>query len=419
MGVALLLNVVLWTLLVLTACDTAGVRFIDPPVEDEPERTVTITVRLEDSALAAALGWGEGVPGALISYYRILGESDILTAETDSTGKVRLGGILRGQYRIAAYRALENDETGPTDGRIRAFGDGLTVWVSPPQDVELALRGDEAGSLVLSEIRGGGRYGGPGSEWPDYDWFGYFEIYNNSDTTVYMDGMLWGHGFLITRDGVNSCETTEPFRDDPLGVWTWFFHQFPGGGSDYPLTAGQTAIVALDAVDHSVVHPDLPDLTSADFELEGQADADNPDVPNMPEVGPVQLPSYLHGVGISCAHGCFLALAADPESLLRQRPHFLSGGHDWVRIPMASILDVVTTGIWEPSYDQLVPCSTKVQRRLDRLEKPLHDVYYDVTIAMQRRVLRIGASGYPVLQDVGVSFSDFEIAPRSPGWVRY
>ena len=260
---------------------------------------------------------------------------------------------------------------------------------------------------------------GTGSEWPDYDWFGYFEIYNNSDTTVYLDGMLWGHGFLFTSVTGHSCETTEPFRNDPLGVWSWYFHQFPGSGSDYPLAAGQTAVVAMDAVDHSVVHPDLPDLTSADFELEGETDADNPDVPNMPEVGPVHNMYWKHGVRISCFNGCFLAQAADVESLVRQRDPFLSGSYDWVRIPMEFILDMVTTGSWTPSSDGFGPCANQVQRSLDRLVRPLYDGYYHVTIAMQRRVLRIGASGYPVLQDVGVSFSDFEIAPRSPGWVRY
>jgi len=406
------------TLLFTAACDTRGVGLIDPESDPNPDRTVTITTRLEDSGLADALGWEAGVPGAQISYYRILGEAGIQTAQTDATGRVSLGGILRGQYRFAAYRALENDETGATNDQVRAFGDGLTVWVSPPQDVELTLRSDKTGSLVMSEIRGGGRYGGPGSEWPDYDSFGYFELYNNADTTIYLDGMLWGYGFHISRDGVNSCETTEPFRNDPRGVWTTYFHQFPGSGSEYPLMAGETAVVALDGVDHSVVHPDLPDLSSADFELEGRTDADNPDVPNMPYEGTVYVPSFSHGLRISCDFGCFLAQAADVESLERQRPTFLSGNYDWVQIPIESILDVVTSGIWNPSYDGTAdPCAVKVQRRLDRLEKPLDDVYYDVTIAMQRRVLRIGASGFPVLHDVGVSFSDFVIAPRTPGWI--
>ena len=125
-GVALLLNTFLWTMLVLTACDTAGVRFIDPPIQDEPERTVTIAVRLEDSALATALGWEEGVPGAQISYYRILGESGILTAETDSTGKVSLGGCFAASTvsrRTGRSRTMRPGP--PTGGSARSVTDSL------------------------------------------------------------------------------------------------------------------------------------------------------------------------------------------------------------------------------------------------------------------------------------------------------
>jgi hypothetical protein len=179
---------------------------------------------------------------------------------------------------------------------------------------------------------------------------------------------------------------------------------------------GKTAVVALDGVDHSIIHPSLPDLSDADFELEGMVDADNPDEPNMPEVGPFRNPyCWLHGVLIECDRGCFLAQATDLGSLVRRRPTFSS--HEWVVIPMESILDVVTTDIWNPSYDTWHPCATKVQRNLDRLEKPLRDVYYDVSLTMQRSVLRTGPGGFPLLQAVGVSFADFTVAPRSPGWI--
>jgi hypothetical protein len=380
---------------------------------------VIFKVTLEDSALAAALGWDGGVPNALISYYRIMEGTPIQTAEADSVGTLHLPDLLSGQYRFAAYRMLREEETGATDGRIRAFGDGLVVHVHPPQVVELRLRADQRGSVVISELRRGGRYEGPESPWPDYDYFGYFELYNNSDTTVYLDGMLWGHGFILNADGVHSCVATEPFRNDPLGVWTLYFHQFPGTGSDYPLAPGQTSVVALDAADHSVVHPSLPDLSDADFELEGTADTDNPDVPNMPQVGPKYHSYSGHGLPINCQDGCFLAQATDLESLVRQRDPFFSGEYDFVRIPMQSLLDVVTTDIWDPSYDQWTPCATKVHRSLDRLESPEHEVLYDPSIAMHRRVLAMATSGFPLLQDVGVSFSDFVLTTRSPGWIQY
>jgi len=401
--------------LTILSCDTPGIRLVNPDVSDSASGA-TFRVTLEDSALAEALGWEDGVPGALISYHRISGEAPIRTAETDSNGSLLLN-ILPGRYRLAAYRVLQEDETGPTGGLIRAFGDGLIRSVYPPQLVELTLRADRRGEVVISEFREGGRYEGPGSLWPAYDSFGYFEVYNNGDTTVYLDGMLWGKGFGINNDGrgANSCASTALYRNDPQVLWVRHLRQFPGSGTDYPLAPGETAVIAQNAVDHSVVHPSLPDLTGADFEFIYAAGVDNPDVPNVADVGPRgELPQLEMG----CSAGCFLAQAVDLASLPIERLPFFDGT-DWLRIPVESILDVVTTDIWTPSMDQFDPCATKVHRSLDRLEDPQYEVYYDVSISPQRRVLRIGPGGFPLLQDVGVSFWDFQLAPRSPGWIEY
>ena len=397
------------------SCDTPGIRLVNPDIPADSSTGVTFRVTLEDSALAESLGWEAGVPNALISYYRIMEGTPIQTAETDSAGSLRHPNLLSGRYRFAAYRLLSQEETGVTDGQIRAFGTGLIVHVQPPQVVELALRADRRGSVLISEVRRFGKYEGPESDWPEYDYFDYFELYNNSDTTVYLDGMLWGWTFPYVIETLStSCAVSEPYRNDPLGVWTRFFHQFPGSGSDYPLAPGQTAVVAMDAVDHSLVHPSLPDLSHADFELEGTADADNPDVPNMPDVGPSPA-WHSHGLEMHCRRGCMLVQATDVDTLVHERLPF--SDRDWVRIPMESILDVVTTDSWTPSMDQFTPCATMVHPNLDRLEKPDGEALLDVSIAMHRRILGIGTGGFPLLQDVGVSFSDFVFAERSPGWI--
>ena len=65
---------------VLFGCDTSGVKLVDPEVEPDTTRTVTITTRLEDETLAEALGWELGVPGATISYHRLLDEFVVYTA---------------------------------------------------------------------------------------------------------------------------------------------------------------------------------------------------------------------------------------------------------------------------------------------------------------------------------------------------
>jgi len=396
------------------SCDTPGIRLVNPDVSDS-SAGVTFRVTLEDSGLAEALGWEGGVPGALISYHRISGEAPIRTVEADSSGSVVVRDMLPGRYRLAAYRVLQEDETGPTGGQIRAFGDGLIRSVYPSQLVELTLRADRRGSIVISEVRIGTTYQGSGSIYPEYDYFGYFELYNNGETTIYLDGMLWGNGFTINKDGGYSCESTALYRNDPQDMWVRYLRQFPGSGTDYPLAPGETAVIAQDAVDHSVVHPSFPDLTGADFELRSLAGVDNPDVPNMPDVGTRGIPFYLETI---CSMGCFLAEAADVAFLPIERLPFF-GGSDWMRVPVESILDVLTTDIWTPTYDQFDPCVTKVHRSLDRLEEPEYEVSYDVSMSTQRRVLWMGPGGFPLLQDVGVSFWDFELAARSPGWIEY
>ncbi|KPJ92373.1 MAG: hypothetical protein AMS18_07550 [Gemmatimonas sp. SG8_17] len=411
----------IWTATVIAlgliaACDTPGVTLVDPDVTGGEDRSWTITVFLEDADLAAALGWSNGVPGATVSLHRLQEEFDLLTGVTDSSGQVRFDPMLPGQYRIAAERVLQAGETGPTGGVLRAFGDGVRVWKDSTA-LDLHLRADRRGSLVISEIRTTGRYGD--ASWNTYDGYQYFEIYNNSDTTVYLDGMLWGRTFhYLVEAPASSCAGSEPLRNDPAGIWASYFHQFPGSGTEYAVAPGQSILVAQDAVDHTVVHPNLPDLTVADFELEGPADVDNPEVPNMPYVGLASLIFQPHGVLISCVlNPCFLAAAADPASLERT-PY--PSNLEWARIPMEAVIDVVSAGIWVPAYDRIGnPCAIAVGGDMDRLEYPSYPIYYDPFLAFQRKVLRVSAQGRPILQDVNVSFVDLWEGPRSPGSIEH
>ena len=231
-------------------CDTAGVTLVDPDIATGRD-TVTFHVRLEDSALAQALGWADGVPGAEIQLHRIGDPFQPHVLNTDSAGKAYISNLLPGLYKIAGYRVLSDDETDPTGGVTRAFGDGFKQELGSKGTVSLALGADEAGSLVISEAYDGGGTGALG----DYHWARFTELYNNSDTTVYLDGMLLGYSFGISLANVFTCEENQLFREDPLGLLSQEFHQFPGTGSDYPVAPGQVVVVALDAVDHSHADP--------------------------------------------------------------------------------------------------------------------------------------------------------------------
>jgi len=393
----------------LFACDTPGIRLVNPDVSDS-SAGVTFRVTLEDSALAEALGWEDGVPEATVFYQRVGEPFAPESRTTDSLGQVRLGAILPGQFKVAAYRVLDLDEASATGGVVRAFGDGLIGYVSRHAAVPMNLVVDNAGSLVFSE------WWTKGTE--DYVAAKYVELYNNSDTTVYLDGMLLGTVWATVSDRSSapelSCAATESWRNDPLGVWSPGMHKFPGSGRDFPVAPGQAVTVAMDAVDHSPVYPGLPDLSGADFEFEGSADVDNPDVPNMPYLGPE--PRWDRGSGLEISSMMFLAQATEFESLDRRRSF---RAYEYARVPTELIMDVVRiVDGYKYIHDQIAsPCDLSAPRNLERLEGGEFLTYDDLSLAAHRRILRTTAEGRLVLQDVNTSFLDFVHGPRTPGRV--
>jgi len=328
------------------------------------------------------------------------------TVSADSTGRVSVTDLLPGLYWIGASLVRERGVT------TRAFGGGLKADL--PATIELEMAGDEAGSLVISELHDGGLT--PAEL--DYAWDQYLELYNNSDSTIYLDGMLWGRAFGHSGSALRTCDEQRLFREDPLGLWSLEFHQFPGAGRDYAVAPGQVVTVAMDAVDHSLAHPALPDLSQADFELEGTADPDNPDVPNMPSVG---LGSNLLGHGMSMDRVMFLAQAVDVTSLVTA---LAPGGGRWARIPADQIVDVVHSETVKlnaaPPLMAQYYCHTWVNRAFDRLDA----LFYrsgdsDNITSLHRRILQHTTGGRAILQDVNTSFVDFSVATLSPGQIEF
>ena len=174
----------------------------------------------------------------------------------------------------------------------------------------------------------------------------------------------------------------------------------------------------MDAVDHSQVDPAFPDLSNADFELGGSGDPDNPDVPNLPAVGPTTHP-YGHGMQLWPTHVIFLALPADVATL-ETRVHSL--GRSYVRVPTELVLDV-THGRGEsptsaPPYLEDYYCLNWVNREFDRLESVFYRPDDDKRTSVQRKVLRADA-GHSILQDINTSRVDFSLGPYSPGRIEW
>jgi hypothetical protein len=339
------------------------------------------------------------------SYWRV--------ATADSMGVAAFADLLYGLYEVEVTRLLTASEMVQADSALRLLAGGRRLWLPTPDAQDVTMAPDHRGSLVFSEIS---------LAWP-LPWeipttvaakVKYFEVYNNSDTTIYLDGKYWGVGWDKVADygAAWPCAQTEVVRNDPEGIWVQHVFRFPGRGTDYPLAPGNTALIAKAAIDHREVDPRLFDLRHADFEWGGP----NPDVPNLEDIGLTPL-WWFYPQPFNMPQ--FLSEPVDLATLPRYvDPH---SGYAFVRIPGRLVLDA-----WSNPYDWTTQtlevdspaCLENLHRSFERLPGPAAALTdFDERLSRQRRVLTVLPDGRKVLQDTETSMADFVKAVRTPGWL--
>ncbi len=412
-------------LIFVSACFSSDVRLVDPgnlttDSGDVQKSNLLVTVEV-DSGLANALGWtGARVPDAEVVVRRGPRDEDWDTLFTDQSGEADFGKLIPGQFQVWARRQLSQTEmtqAAQAGWDVRALGGGFrTAAGGKAAQINLGLSPDEPGSLVISEFAY--RAASPPALHEEYNFGGFIEIYNNSDSTTYLDGMVIGNAWTLTRDYSPSwpCSEHAIYRVDPDGLWTLWFEAFPGSGNEYPIQPGEAVVVATDAIDHSALYPGLLDLTDADFEFFGPADVDNPSVPNMIDLSGLVMWGG-HGLYFSSLEPVvFLARPVIREQLPSVRPHNQA---PWFRIPTEKILDVATFRASQETIDESKECSRMVHFGFDHLEARFTERYPpEVTpkLSMQRYVL-LDLAGRLILQDTRTTAADFWEAPFSPGRV--
>jgi hypothetical protein len=390
--------------LVLAACEANMV--LIPPEQAPAGDAVTLQVQVTDTALAQSLGWsaGAGVPGATVHVLRDH-SPDLRSFSTDEDGIVEIADLPSARYWVWAQRRFD----APTEGAPSVLAGGRLGQLRRGSTEVIPMRGQERGSLVISELyyHSAPREVTDGSD--AYHRQYYVELVNNADTTVYLDGKILGGGFQANIE-ISSwpCSETATWRDEARGIWAQYFQRFPGSGTEYPLAPGQTAVVAEQAIDHSAIYPGLPDLSRADFQFYWEDRAMNPDVPTMLPVQLRQPISRVIGIAFWVP---FVADIPDLDALERTQNIQLT----FALFPKEQVLDVAQIALeayylydWAAST-----CGNMVGNPIDallsftgpdRLRPNAH------LLAAQRKVLPDGT-----LQRTGVSAADWEIRERSPG----
>lgn len=396
-----------------TASDTTGTDTTSTDTTAVQRAALTVVAEVSpgpDATLAEQLGFGDVLPGATVTARREF-STRAESGTTDDAGTVTFTELLPGTYQISVLRILTEEERGllgPADADVDAFGGGRTTTLSPPAtETAVSARATRRGSLVISEIF-------PTTWIGDgfYRFGGFIEIYNNADTTIFLDGKLVGNGPTFFADAPNHdrpCSLTQQWQADADGLWTPRLWRLPGTGQQYPLAPGETAVLATDAVDHRDVDPRWPDLSNAEFEFFSHADVDNPAAGNITQVGTPAFSDVLgHGPWFSSNAIWFLADTTDVDDLPAVQPPNFSVPIP--RIPRNKILDVVTFMLLPQTYIEFGTVLCEV------LISPVFDTgpafWMDNGTFMSIRRKPLGN----VLLRSGSTVSDFEVIdPPTPG----
>jgi hypothetical protein len=402
--------------LAATACLGDGTVKVAAPAAVVTEAVVLQSVPdTADRNMAAALGWTTGIPGAAIVLHLPDGDR---TATSDAQGKVTLTGVEGGSYVIEVTRALTDAEAARVPAAEGALGFAVTTSVGmgggvPPDPVVVPAARKRG--LVISEWAFNSA-NLPGAT--AYSDGGYLELYNNGDTTVYLDGLVVGAAIAPYEESPGlglTCSVLFGYFIDPGFLWTVRFERFPGRGREHPVAPGRTVVIATDAIDHRPIVANGLDLRGADFEFIGRSDVDNPGVPNMIEEGT----PFLTGHGFYDYEESTVMFLAQSVAFagLPQRRFAYSGDMPFYGIPRANILDVYSA-VWKHATPTKA-CLPIVHPAFDRASATLFgdgETNAEFQLSAGRRVF-IERNGEKYLLATHSSRSDFAPRLRSPGSV--
>ena len=185
-----------------------------------------------------------------------LSTAEVMTAETENS-TASFMSVVPGLYGVSVLA------TASDGGKSYNYsGSVSSVEISAEgQTIEVPVTVAESSALVLKEIY----YACSGDYYIREQ---FYEVYNNSDATVYLDGLC-----IAEVDYYNQVDKA-PYNfqiENPQNyVFAGDVWQIPGDGTSYPLQPGESAVIAQWATDHSMesLNPGsaIGDLSSAEFE---------------------------------------------------------------------------------------------------------------------------------------------------------
>lgn len=210
----------------------------------------------------------------------------ILTFREANTGiitKAALDGngtidkvLQTGSYSVSLDGEIAyTQNNNPIESKIKSHKDGIAINGSDlTLNLDLFIVDENAG-FIFKEIFF------TGTQTPEnktYQGDKYFIIYNNSEDTLYADGLMIAQSSFntITRRTYTPDVMNEAFTSAEIVM-------IPGSGKEYPVAPGAQIIIANNAINHLENNANSFDLRNADFEIQliAALNVDNPEVTNM------------------------------------------------------------------------------------------------------------------------------------------
>ena len=215
------------------------------------------------------------VTGGSVSFYNV---SNGITTTVPAPNPADVSfSVLPGLYNISYSARCPLD--GGVEADVRAQALGVTVAAASQAVTLTAFAIVPVNDLIISEVYFTGSLQTSGDQ---YYGDQYFRLYNNTDHTVYADGLtIFESQFLTTQ----KFDYTPDIMGEAVSVDA--LYTIPGSGREYPVEPGGSLLIADMAINHRDINPNSIDLSHADFEWYDEstdprnADIDNPAVPNL------------------------------------------------------------------------------------------------------------------------------------------
>lgn len=355
-----------------------------------------LAVDIEAIPVLSGISSTEGLPITLTNYTEKHQISTTLQA-----GVTTIDSIIPGLYTIN----VDGELLVGTEKYLLKGSVANVLLVPGNQHVKVNIDGAKVGPLAISEIF----YAGTA---PFYFRNQFYEITNNSDELVYVDGLHFAnlHPTIATTNLPIWPEEDQGAYTYAQRVW-----KIPGKGRDYPLQPGESFTIAQFAANHKLpqYNPNSPiDASLSEFEF----NMNNPSFPDQPAVDMEHVfyngraakgtvPQYLTSV-----FGGAFAIFRIPEDEsydpvgnpnLQTRDLGTTGTTLYAKIPLRYVVDAVEAG-----HNESMSAAKRVPTVLDAGMTWVGATYN--SLGVRRKRIGQRANGTPILMDTNNSTEDFE-----------